>query len=42
MTHDKWEEDKSWAKKAWKGNVTPDGEEARKWPEICGVEFLES
>lgn len=37
--HDKWEEEKSWAKKVWKGNVTLDGEEARKWLEVCGVGF---
>ena len=35
---DKWEE-KSWAKEVWKGNVTLDGEEARKWPDLWGGVF---
>ncbi|KAF2728377.1 hypothetical protein EJ04DRAFT_591703 [Polyplosphaeria fusca] len=38
-TQDEWGEKKAWAKRVWKGNVMLDEEKARKWLEICGVEF---
>lgn len=41
-THNKWDEEKSWAKEVWKGKILLNGEKARKFFEICGVEVLES
>jgi hypothetical protein len=37
----KWEDEKTWVKEVWKGNVTLGEEEAKNWFEICGVEIME-
>ena len=36
-----WKNEQVWAKKVWKGDVTLDAKEARRWFEICGAEFQE-
>ncbi|KAH8712037.1 hypothetical protein GQ44DRAFT_625931 [Phaeosphaeriaceae sp. PMI808] len=41
-TRDEWGEKKAWAKSVWAGNVTLDEGRARKWLEICGVEFQDA